>query len=302
MQLWSNVSDRDNWSAYDLESSRDNVYEVQTPSIKTHPKKWFGATLPAKHPSHPVGFTIRFRSKGDQGWKWIHDQSGAEDGTLIFQSPVDEIAPRDLKECFDGLSSDLKIEQVQSDTPDTRLWSIEASAASAKGEQSGISTHILGAPKHLVRWFSLVRLWSPWLAPRQGKGPPFAEKDGVLYSFLRTDGTHVVVLAISGIEDVLTVFRHEHDKITIHARSDRETEGVARVLVAVGNSFEEANAAVMYRARRVVAPYLLIASEDQKVIDSIEARSKDDVKASWVQDWYDGFTYCECSHALMPRS
>lgn len=221
----------------------------------------------------------------------MHDLSGVNDGKLVFQQSIEASSPPTLEECFAGLSDHLQVEQSMSDVPSTRLWTVTAKAAQAKGESSGYSDHVLGGPKQMLRWFSLVRLWSPWLAPRQGRGPPFAEKDGVLYSFLRSDGLHVVALAISGIKDVLTVFRHENDQIIIHSRNDRDQEGVAHVLVAIGNTFAEANAAVMYQARRIVSPYLQVSSEDKKIMESIETKSKD-VNASWIQDWYDGFTYC----------
>lgn len=292
MQLWHSLNDvKDHWKALPFETIKEDVYNVATPNTKTSSKRWFKVTLRAQErPQRPVHFTLRFRVRGEQGWKWVNDQSSAPDGTLLYQSHM-KAAPQKLTDCFDNLSSDLKVDSGQSDTPDTILWTIKAAAAPAKGEMSGYSNHVLGYPKHLVRWFSLVRLWSPWLAPRQGKGPPFAEKDGVLYSFLRSDGFHVVVLAISGMEDVLTVFRHEHDQIVINARNDRDQEGTAHVVVAVGKTFEEANAAVMYRARRMVAPYFPVSAEDQKVMTKIEEKSKD-VRASWIQDWYDGFTYC----------
>lgn len=293
MELWHNLKADSEWDGLPFELCRESIFDVATATVKPKSKKWFRTALRTIQNSErrPVSFTLRFRAKGETGWKWVHDLSGANDGQLVFQQSIEVSSPRLLTECFDGLSEDLEVEHVLSDVPHTQLWKITAKAAPAKGETSGYSNHILGYPKHLLRWFSLVRLWSPWLAPRQGKGLPFAEKDGVLYSFLRSDGLHVVALAISGIKDVLTVFRHENDEITIHTRNDREMEGVAYVLVALGNTFAEANAAVMYQARRIVSPYLQVSTEDKKAIDSIETKAKD-ANASWIQDWYDGFTYC----------
>lgn len=189
------------------------------------------------------------------------------------------------------MSSDLNVESVRSDTPNTRVWSITSKATPAVAERSGFTDTVLGLPNDYLRWFSLVRLWSPWLAPRQGKGATLAEKDAVLYSFLRKDGLHLVVLAISGIDDVLTVFRHAHGKVIINARNDRETEGVSRVVVAVGKTFEEANSAAIYKARHIVEPYLQLSREEKEIADII-TNKKDKLHASWIQDWYDGFTYC----------
>lgn len=136
----------------------------------------------------------------------------------------------------------------------------------------------------------MVRLWSPWLAPRQGRDKFHLDKDAVLAAFLRHDGAHVVCLAISGVEDVLTVFQHDDDgNVVIHARNDRETEGTSHVVVAIANTFEVANAAVMYHARKIVGGY---DSATGQVEVETKALMEKNVKAEWLEEWYDGFTYC----------
>lgn len=61
------------------------------------------------------------------------------------------------------------------------------------------------------RWFALVRIWSPWLAPRQGKVHFGLDKEAVMCSFLSNEGKHLVLLAISGIDDVMTMFTSDND-------------------------------------------------------------------------------------------
>jgi hypothetical protein len=56
------------------------------------------------------------------------------------------------------------------------------------------------------RWFALIRIWAPWLAPRQGKNRFELDKEAVLCSFLSLTGKHLVLLAISGVDDVMTLF------------------------------------------------------------------------------------------------
>jgi hypothetical protein len=56
------------------------------------------------------------------------------------------------------------------------------------------------------RWFALTRIWSPWLAPRHGKARFELDKEAVMCSFLSLTGKHLVLLAISGVEDVMTLF------------------------------------------------------------------------------------------------
>lgn len=61
------------------------------------------------------------------------------------------------------------------------------------------------------RWFALVRLWAPWLAPRQGRTRFELDNEAVLCSFLSTEGKHLVLLAISGIDNVMTTFKSDQD-------------------------------------------------------------------------------------------
>ncbi|KAG9641373.1 glycoside hydrolase family 36 protein, partial [Aureobasidium melanogenum] len=223
----------------------------------------------------------------DSGWKWIKDQSGLDDGQLHYQHSHEELG---FPEYFHGTSSDLNIRKMTADTPDTKLYSITAPIKPAKGKDSGYSKHVLGTPKDFTRWFSLVRLWSPWLAPRQGKDKFHLDKDAILASFLRHDGAHVVCLAISGVEDVLTVLQHDDSgNVVIQGRNDREKDGTSHVIVAVADSFEVANAAVMYHARKIVGGY-------ESATGQMEAETKalmdKNVKAEWLEEWYDGFTYC----------
>ena len=160
----------------------------------------------------------------------------------------------------------------------------------AKGETSGWTETSLGIPRSFTRWFALVRIWSPWLAPRHGKGTFQPTEDTILCSFLRWDGLHLVLLAVSGIDDVLTVFKHDgHGNVVASSRNDNPKEGQTRIVAAVAPTFESANAAVMYHARKLI-------SDDQYMSKEIKAEmkvaSENDVRAEWMENWYDGLTYC----------
>lgn len=237
--------------------------------------------------SRPISFTVKFQIGRDVGWKWVRDQSGIQDGIIHFQQHREDISFQSL---FQGASSELNIREESADTPSTKLYYITAPVESANGEASGYSNHKLGLPKSYSRWFSLVRLWSPWLAPRQGKEVFNPDKDAILAAFLRHDGAHVVCLGLSGLDDVLTIFTHDGSgNVIIRGRNDREKEGTARVLVAVSDSFEISNAAVMYQARRVIAGYEAATGEQQAEVKELMDKN---VKAEWLEEWYDGFTYC----------
>ena len=217
----------------------------------------------------------------------MNDDSSLTDGELYFQS---QEPPSQLTDYLTDLSSDLVIHDVSSETPDTRLWSITTSVNAAEGSSSGWANVSLGTPRNFTRWFSLTRIWSPWLAPRHGKGRFAPSEDAVLCAFLRSDGLHLVILAVSGIDDVLTVFKPDgQGNIIVSSRNERPETSEGRVIAAVGTTFDKANAAVMYHARKLVRG-------DQYMSNEIQTEMKNaieyDVKAEWMENWYDGLTYC----------
>ena len=187
-------------------------------------------------------------------------------------------------------SPDLTVDPVESETPHTQLWVLTSLVKAAEGKASGYTDTSLGVPRSFSRWFSLVRIWSPWLAPRHGQGQFSPHEDAVLSSFLRMDGLHLVLLAISGIDQVLTVFKPDSDgNVIAHSRNDSLRTGQARILAAVGTTFNTALAAVLYHARKVVRGYDTMS---QDVKEEMETALEKDVKAEWMENWYDGLTYC----------
>lgn len=63
--------------------------------------------------------------------------------------------------------------------------------------------------KNNSRWFALVRLWAPWLAPRAGKFQFELDKEAVMASFLSPTGKHLVILGLSGLENVMTMIKND---------------------------------------------------------------------------------------------
>lgn len=115
----------------------------------------------------------------------------------------------------------------------------------------------------LARWFSLVRISCPWLAPIQGKGQFSLTEDAILGSFLRSDCLHIVLLALS-LEDDLTIFKSDKKgNIVAFARSGCVKPGEIRMFTAAGQTFEVALAAVIYYARTIVGDRNDALSEKQ---------------------------------------
>ncbi|KAI6804091.1 glycoside hydrolase family 36 protein [Hortaea werneckii] len=293
--LWHNHNGHFDWSELPLTPTREysDVLLVNRPRDRRLTRTWFTTELPGlpKH-AHVVSFTVKFRVATSKGWKWVKDTSGVQDGELHYQGQdYQKHTAHELKQFFGDISPDIAISSERPDTDETFLYSLTCPVQAAQGPDSGFQHHRLGKALTCSRWFALVRLWSPWLAPRHGKGNKFElDKDGVLLSFLRSDGMHVVCLGISGVDDVMTTFLHDSEgNVIVKSRNDRAETGTGRVLVAVADSFEVANAAVMYHARKIVGTLSSTAATDDKTIGAL---TDEKVKPEWLEEWYDGLTYC----------
>lgn len=274
-----------------LRGEQGRPTEIQTPN-STFTRLYFTTPL-AIH--LPTNFTLKFRNGPDQSWKWVKDHQGTQDGVVLLRTVTgQEAISSELGDYVQGLNPVLKSKNYRSQSPGTTLWSVEASVEAAQGEESTVKDIRFGVPwgvGKFSRWFALVRIWSPWLAPRQGKDHFGLDKEAVMCSFLSTTGKHLVLLAISGVDDVMTMFTSDNDgNVVIHIRNDSDEDKISKVLVAFGDDFESANAAVMYHARDVVAAAETASGQQQK---EIEALNEGDEKTKlWTENWYDGLTYC----------
>ncbi|KAL1898578.1 hypothetical protein Sste5346_003482 [Sporothrix stenoceras] len=281
----------------------------------------------------PLHFTVRFRhTNSDENastWRWVGDEQQVGDGTIILreqtpgtvatgdgnipnlppqavESDVDSTSSTDLKELIGDLNSAFRVTSPRSQASGTQLWELSVPVDAATDDdkdESKYTTVSIGTPWHgnFLRWFSLVRLWAPWLAPRHGRQTIDRELDGVLCSFLsEKDGRHLVFLAVSGIDNVQGLFQGgeaNKSQLLLNVRSDSLKTETATVLVAAGDSFESANAAVMYHARSLIHQMTTSGAEDgtktdqQKDAEEIK-KLADEVKPAWLENWYDGLGFC----------
>ena len=250
---------------------------------------------------------MRFRTNADAEWQWANQKHPVNDGELVFspQTPnLDELslsdqdAKSELAKYIDNISSEVQVESRRSDCPGAFLWAVSGDVDGAEQGASGVKRLELGVPSSTIKYFSLVRIWSPWLGPRHGKDKFHLTENAILCSFLRKDGKHLLLLAISGISDVLTVFQSGEDgEVVVNARNDNREEASFLVLAAVGEDFEVAMSALVYEARKTVKPFAVSVDSpgEQRPLsppgDDIVLVEKD-VKAEWLTEWFDGLTYC----------
>ncbi|RDW82573.1 glycoside hydrolase-2 [Coleophoma cylindrospora] len=265
-------------------------FSLGSPSTKGLTRLYFSTPLAIQL---PTTFTIKFRQGPAQSWKWLRDHQGTQDGIALLQTVTSQDTfSSTLADYVENLNPELDSKNFRSQSPGTTLWSVETRIDAANGEESMIKDIRFGLPwgkGKFLRWFALVRIWSPWLAPRQGKDHFQLDKEGILCSFVSSEGKHLVLLAISGVDNVMTLFTSDSEgNVVLKVRNDGEDAAVARVLVAVGDDFESANAAVMYHARGVVATAEELSGEASKEMEAL----KDGVRPEWLENWYDGLTYC----------
>ncbi|KAL8996931.1 MAG: hypothetical protein Q9169_003690, partial [Polycauliona sp. 2 TL-2023] len=287
--LWHNGHENREWKELALQEteSPETPLAIESNSRPRVYRRWYSVILNRPQKPEPVQFTLKYRLSVYDTWRWVNEHSNLTDGELLFQPKT---PPKDLVNYLKDFSPDYTVSQVDSETPHTQLWSLTSSVKAAEGKVSGITDTSLGIPRSFSRWFSLVRIWSPWLAPRHGRDRFAPHEDAVLSSFLRMDGLHLVLLAVSGVEEVLTVFKpDDHGNVIAHSRNDSTVTRQARVLAAVGTTFNTALAAVIYEARKVVRGYDTMSPE---VKEEMKTALEKDVKAEWMENWYDGLTYC----------
>ena len=234
--------------------------------------------------SPQLSFTVKFRSES-QEWAWIKDHSGQEDGHILFQTT--ESIPGDLSDYISDIPSTLLSVASHLSLEATKLWSITAPVEEAIDLKPGILNLPLGKPHNLISFFALVRVSIPWLAPRQGKQSFSLTEDAILCSFLRSDGLHLVLLAVS-VLDVLTIIKSQDGNIVISARNDLPRPGKAFVIAAVGKEFETANTAVISAAKDLVSQI----EPNGDIPRPLLAVSKEAPSVDRFSFWVDGLTYC----------
>ncbi|KAJ5757936.1 uncharacterized protein N7511_006630 [Penicillium nucicola] len=311
-QIWHNITNSE-WTALPLlECQSEQTRQLNGIDSSHHYHRHVrSAKISLPGTGGHAQFTVRFRTSPDEEWQWANQKHAVSDGEIVYcsmdsglchsadtgpsaRSPLEEIA-----KYITNFSDKLQIQPRRSEAPGSKLWDISGGIDPSQEGKSNIKYVTLGTPLSVLRYFSLVRVWSPWLGPRHGTSKFRLNEDVMLCSFLRSDGAHLVLLAVSGVNDVLTILQSGDDgEIIIKAKSDNEGTSEFHILVAVAEEFEIAMSAVMYEARKVVKPFADPADadlEDQVPLSppgDDEVLVEKDPSVQFLAQWYDGLTYC----------
>ncbi|KAL9026101.1 MAG: hypothetical protein Q9196_005184, partial [Gyalolechia fulgens] len=222
--LWHNGHENKEWKELALQETtsphQPEQLVIRNDSRPSLYRRWFSIDLVKPSRPEPLYFTLKYRLSASDTWKWVNEHFDCSDGALYLQT---EAPPEGLVNYLRDYSQDFSVNQVESETPNTQLWSLTSSVKAAEDE-------------------------------------------------------------------VLTVFKpDDNGNIIAHSRNDSMEEGQARVLVAVGATFNTALAAVMYHARKIVLGNDLRSKAEKEEMQHCLDKG---VKAEWMENWYDGLTYC----------
>ena len=164
--IWHNHNSEHEWTELPLTLTSHPASVNLLDKSRSHSNSvlWFAGELSgqAKH-AQAVKFTVKFRTSGKHAWQWAKDTTNAADGEIVYATtdhskhssyPIDHF--------FGGMSKSIVAHAVDSETDDTYLYYLESPVHAANGQESGITSTILGTALRSTRFFSLVRLWTPW--------------------------------------------------------------------------------------------------------------------------------------------
>ncbi|PQE06216.1 raffinose synthase Sip1 protein [Rutstroemia sp. NJR-2017a BBW] len=267
--LWHNGTHSREWEQLDLNET-DGVIEVlndshpnpitssletNTPHHEHQPLTFTNTLFNWTDRSNSFNFTVKYRRKGEADWTWV--KSGPDeldDGKLIFKRPSTPTAlTTPLENYIDGISSDCRIETHVPDSSTASLWTISIPIPASSSREPFLKQFVVGLPTNFTRYFALVRQSSFWLCPRHGFSKLDLNEEAILLSFLRNDGYHFVVLAVSTDGVVMTVKSDDAGNIIALGRNDETTPKDGRLVCAIGNTIEEGIGMVMARTKELIS-------------------------------------------------
>ena len=295
--VWHNICS-DAWTGLELKSSPDSQLTVISDNTSSRCfRKAFVGEIPLPTERNHAEFTIKYKPRADCAWQWANETFKAKNGEIIIEpmKPLSNDNTYSLQNYLHSINNNIDVKPGRSDAAGALLWNISCQIEPAVNGESKTSRILLGTPKDYVRTFSLVRASASWLAPRQGTTSYNLNEDALVSSFVYRDGIVMVLVSVSGIDDVLTVFQSgKEGELIISSRNDNNRAAKSDAVAAIASSFEIAMAAAIYEARKksqnysVALQHIYPADNDQEPAHTGVANGP---TLKWQPEWYDGLSY-----------
>ncbi|KAL5615024.1 hypothetical protein BROUX41_005089 [Berkeleyomyces rouxiae] len=234
-------------------------------------------------------FTFKYRSGPNQPWRWIKEETGMADGTVITTDLKTSEIPSNITDIIRHLNPALTVKSRTSQSPGASVWRLQLDVDAETPIESVFTETSIGIPwGGCVKSFGLARASEPWLCPVHGKDILTSDKPIILSSFLNSKGASLVLLAVSGVNDVTTFIQSKpNGSLSFYTRNDGEVSQLATLVVAACYEVEHAIAAAVYEARLLVQGF---SSAPAETLETVAA--EDEAKVMWRETWYDGLGYC----------
>ncbi|CAD6446105.1 2766078a-f595-47ac-9eeb-edf455e67a82 [Sclerotinia trifoliorum] len=303
--LWYGTKDM-TWKQLELIPVHDGIPILAVDS--QGPVLFFSNTLKQQSMEEDVVCcTLKYRKIGDSTWKWVNDDPNpVGDAEIIFQKSSSIIPLPSMEEYIPNLPKSVNINfyglHEKSKSP---VWTLAypIAASMALATESSVERIDVGIPTDMVRYFALVKRMDFWLVPRHGRykfqlGEDNCQfysenvesklEEAILLSFLRSDGTHFVMLALSmdGVEMTLT--SGKDGGIVLIGKNEGEEKSEGIVICVVGKTVEDGIAATMDHAKRIIRESLKLGSVVDQSFDRHEVIQEPQHKKSF----HDELVYC----------
>ncbi|PQE03585.1 raffinose synthase Sip1 protein [Rutstroemia sp. NJR-2017a BVV2] len=267
--LWHNGTHSREWEQLDLNETDGLIevlndshpnpitssFEANTPHHEQPPLTFTNTLFNWTDRSNCFNFTVKYRRKGEADWIWVKDgPDELGDGELIFKRPSTPTAlTTPLGYYIHGISPGCRIETHVPDSSTASLWTISIPIPASSSQEPFFEQFVVGLPTSFTRYFALVRQSNFWLCPRHGFSKLDLDEEAILLSFLRNDGYHFVVLAVSTDGVVMTVKSDDAGNIIALGRNDEMTPKDGLLICAIGDTIEEGIEMVMARTKALIS-------------------------------------------------
>ncbi|APA08805.1 hypothetical protein SS1G_02597 [Sclerotinia sclerotiorum 1980 UF-70] len=254
-----------------------------------------------------VCYTVKYKKMGDSIWKWVNDDPNpVGDAEIIFHKSSSIIPLSSMEDYISNLSQSVHINfHGLQETSKSPIWTLACPIppSIALATEPSVERINIGIPTDIIRYFALVKRMNFWLVPRHGRHKFEVGEDNcqfysgnveskleeaILLSFLRSDGMHFVMLALSmdGVEMTLT--SGNDGSIVLIGKNENEEKREGIVICAVGKTVEDGIAATMDHAKRIIRESFKPGS----VIDQNFNRNEVIQESEHRKTFHDELVYC----------